>query len=259
MRRLRKREPSFYLPSYRVRWIISAVGKLIERVRKEGIGSAFSVVRANLAHFRWRWRDSRFDRRYGVKTSDYILTNDLDVKSEKTILSSEYEPSSERILKFIFDRLPVDLKRYTFIDYGSGMGRVLLVASEYSFKQVIGVEFSPGLHEIAQANIRRYRNKKQKCFDLTSVCMDAERFEIPKNPCVIYMFDPFRKEIIEKVASNIRQSYLDHPREIIIIYYAPVHREVFDTAAFLKEMDAITLPTDRSALKQYKVALYNTR
>lgn len=238
--------------------MVNAAGKLIERVRKEGIGSAFAVVRANLTHFYWRWRDSRFDRRHGVKTTDYILAKDLDVEQEKTALSSEYEPSSERILKSIFDQLPVDFKGYTFIDYGSGMGRVLLIASGYPFKQIVGVEFSPSLHETAQFNIKQYRHKKQKCFDIRSVCIDAQRFEIPEGPCVIYMFDPFGKEIMEKVANNIEKSYLAHPREIIIAYYAPVHREIFDDAGFLKEMDALTLPADRSALRQYKIAVYKT-
>lgn len=240
------------------RWLAHAAGKLIERLRQEGIGSAFNLVRANILHFRWHRRDSNFDRQYCVKTSGYILPNDLDVPREKSNLSSEYEPSSEKVLRFMFDHLPVNLKGFTFIDYGSGMGRVLLIASDYPFNQVIGVEFSPGLHEIAEANIKRYRGKSRKCFNTVSVLMDAERFEIPREPCVIYLFDPFNKEIVEKVAANLERSYLEHPRQIIVIYYAPVHRQVFDNAAFLEEVNAITLPKDRSALKQYKVALYKT-
>jgi hypothetical protein len=138
------------------------------------------------------------------------------------------------------------------------MGRVLLVAAEYPFKRVIGIEFSPRLHEIALENISQYRSRSQKCFDITSVCIDAALFDLPDDPCVIYMFDPFRKAVLEKLVSKIGRSYIDRRRKIVIVYYAPIHKEVFDAAWFLREMKAITLPADRSGRRPYKVALYET-
>ncbi len=235
---------------------IHTARKLIARARNEGIGSALSLIWDNLVHLGWRWRNFRYDRTYGVDTSGFIPPHDLDVASANKAFSSEYEPSPRQSVKFILESLPVAFEDYSFIDYGSGKGRVLLVASEYPFKQIIGVEFSRSLHETAQDNIARYRNKRQRCFAIESLYMDAEYFDIPDTPCVIYMFDPFGKEVIEKVLQNIKDSYLKHPRRIIIIYYAPTHIDVFDTAGFLKEMDAITLPADSSALKNYEVALY---
>ena len=47
---------------------------------------------------------------------------------------------------------------FTFIDLGSGKGRVLLMASDYPFKKIIGVEFMPELHRAAQENITGYSN-----------------------------------------------------------------------------------------------------
>jgi len=48
------------------------------------------------------------------------------------------------------------LKDFTLIDLGSGKGRVLLMASDYPFKRIIGVEFMPELHRVAEGNIRKY-------------------------------------------------------------------------------------------------------
>jgi hypothetical protein len=48
------------------------------------------------------------------------------------------------------------LQDFTFIDLGSGKGRALLMASAYPFKRIIGVEFMPELHRVAQENIRKY-------------------------------------------------------------------------------------------------------
>jgi hypothetical protein len=39
---------------------------------------------------------------------------------------------------------------FTFIDIGSGKGRVLLMASDYAFRRILGVELLPALHHIAQ-------------------------------------------------------------------------------------------------------------
>ena len=47
------------------------------------------------------------------------------------------------------------LRDFTFIDLGCGKGRVLLMASDYPFKKIIGVEFMPELHRAAQKNIAR--------------------------------------------------------------------------------------------------------
>jgi hypothetical protein len=44
--------------------------------------------------------------------------------------------------------LPIgDYAQYTFVDVGSGKGRMLFVAAEYRFRKVIGVEFATDLHE----------------------------------------------------------------------------------------------------------------
>jgi hypothetical protein len=48
------------------------------------------------------------------------------------------------------------LQDFTFIDLGSGKGRVLLMAAAYGFKRIIGVEFMPELHRVAEENIRKY-------------------------------------------------------------------------------------------------------
>lgn len=40
-----------------------------------------------------------------------------------------------------------------FVDFGSGMGRVVLQAARYPFRKVIGVEISETLHSIARERL----------------------------------------------------------------------------------------------------------
>src|SRR5258708_39905387 len=66
--------------------------------------------------------------------------------------------------------LPIrDYSEYTFIDMGSGLGRVLFVAAEYPFRRVVGVEFSTDLHHKALDNIPQYRHVKSRCGSIQSV------------------------------------------------------------------------------------------
>src|SRR3981081_102097 len=47
-----------------------------------------------------------------------------------------------------------DFSQYTFIDVGSGKGRVLFVAAGDPFRKGIGVEVSNALHDDALANLK---------------------------------------------------------------------------------------------------------
>src|SRR5579864_7137056 len=61
------------------------------------------------------------------------------------------------------------LRDFTFIDLGSGKGRVLLMASDYPFKRIIGVEFMLELHRVAQKNIAGYSSDRQQCRQIETI------------------------------------------------------------------------------------------
>src|ERR1043166_8794173 len=107
---------------------------------------------------------------------------------------------------------------FTFIDLGSGKGRVLLMASEYPFKRIIGVEFMPELHRAAQENIPRYASERQQCRQIESICMDARDFVFPDGPLVVYLFNPFSESTFARVLENLRQSVQQAPRPLYIAY-----------------------------------------
>jgi len=110
------------------------------------------------------------------------------------------------------------LKDFTFIDLGSGKGRVLLMAADYPFKRIIGVEFMPELHRAAQENIAGYSSDRQRCRLIESVCMDARDFQFPPEPLVAYLFNPFSEATFVAVLENLRQSVEQSPRPVYIAY-----------------------------------------
>jgi hypothetical protein len=108
------------------------------------------------------------------------------------------------------------------------------LAAAYSFKIIIGIEFSGLLAAIAQENIRQFKNDTIEAW-----CMDAVEFKIPEGPLVCYFYDPFDDYIMAKVIGNIRQAYYLHKRNIVVVYNNPRFHDLFDAEAWLEKLSYI--------------------
>ncbi len=111
---------------------------------------------------------------------------ELDIDGENLEHANYYLPSPTSQLRAILGGLQVRYEDFIFIDAGSGKGGALLLASEFPFRKIIGVEFSHELNEIAQENVRHYGSESQKCKDLEAICIDAALYPIPPKPSVFY-------------------------------------------------------------------------
>jgi hypothetical protein len=125
---------------------------------------------------------------------------------------------------------------FTFIDLGSGKGRTLLMASDYPFRRIVGVELLPSLHKIALQNLRQYKSESQKCFALESICADATEFPLPEDPLVIFLFNPFPESGMRKVISNLEQSLRAHPRPVYVLYHNPMLEHTLSERGPLKKI-----------------------
>jgi hypothetical protein len=87
--------------------------------------------------------------------------------------------------------------------------------------EIVGIEFSPELHLVAQHNIRKYMDRHPACDSVESGCLDFLEFSMPKEPSVFFFFDPCEDPILIKLLGNIRLSLEEHPRAAYLIYVAP--------------------------------------
>jgi hypothetical protein len=175
-----------------------------------------------------------YDWRHGVRTCGEAKLADLTLVGSNTDHGVFYHPAHPKFLYEIFGSLKFDYPSYTFVDLGSGKGRALLVASEFSFSEIIGVEFAAELHEIACRNIRHYRSKTQKCKNVKSLNLDAAEFELPETPLVLYLFNPFRPAVLVPVLQRLQRSLDLHPRNVTLIYVAPFHAEFIEQQTALR-------------------------
>jgi hypothetical protein len=187
-------------------------------------------------------RLSEFDRTHGVDTDGkfggWTYLSDLDIPGPNWIDGHDYLPIEPDRFKRVLDSLDIAFEDFTFIDFGSGKGRALLMASEYAFKDIMGLEFSPELHCVAQDNIRRYSPPTRKCGNIRSINVDFTDFALPPEPSVLFLFDPCRGRALAKVTAAIGMSLLACPRPVYIAYVAPrsESEQLFASAGLLREI-----------------------
>lgn len=181
-------------------------------------------------------RCAMFDKEFGIETAGSIHHTDLNTNNPNQLFAGSYFGSDPEYVRDVIGTLPIDYQRFVFIDYGSGKGRVILLATEFPFKAIFGVEFSEALHKTARDNIRRFPLRTAKCQNVESICMDAVNYSLPMECLVLYLFNPFNKIIMTMVLQNIEKSLLEHPREIFIVYANPVEGDLFDQSDCFKLM-----------------------
>src|SRR4051812_24936441 len=103
------------------------------------------------SHTIWRMRragakatlaQDPFDLRFGTETSQPISVGSLDIPDANLYQANRYEPANVEICDEILLMLPFPYEEFTFIDVGSGKGRVVLLASQHPFQRIIGCELS---------------------------------------------------------------------------------------------------------------------
>jgi SAM-dependent methyltransferase len=199
--------------------------------------------------------DARFDRRHGTDTGGVISLGTLAIPSSHVELATRYEATSARRFGQIMKNLHLDWADFTFVDFGSGKGRVLLLASEFPFRRVIGVEFAPELNAVARKNVEVWCRTHPGCAPIEVVQADAATFPIPTSPLVAFFFSPFYGELMERVIENITASWSAKPRPVHIVFYGT--RE--DTIEMLRgtgfTCNEVKLPREWARVSQYRLFL----
>ena len=186
----------------------------------------------------YRFRGKIFDWKYNIQTAREVELDELRIDSPNSVHGVRYAGSDPKFFRKFLLEWEIPYENFVFVDLGSGKGRVLLMASEQPFKKIVGVEFSSELHQIAQSNIRNYKNPAQKCRSVESVCLDAAHFAPPPEPSVFYIFNAFSREILTKVLRNLENSLVENPREIYIFYTYAVHKDILQASPMFKEISS---------------------
>jgi len=168
------------------------------------------------SHRKARFGDMDYDWEHSLDTT---RSNDGFRTQVLTGLTGRpYFATEPWLFEEIMQSMPIDFSQFTFIDLGAGKGRALLMAADYPFRKIVGVEFMPELCHAAQKNIAGYSSDRQQCRQIEIMCMDARDFQFPLEPLVVYLFNPFSEPTFARVLENLRRSAEQAPRDVYMAY-----------------------------------------
>ena len=117
-------------------------------------------------------RKEAFDARFGTDTAAPVFGSDRKPGAYF------YVATTASLIYEILNYLALQPDTFAFVDMGSGKGRALLVASEFAFAKIVGIELSSHLHRIAAENIKRYGPKTQQCTALRAALHGCRRLRL---------------------------------------------------------------------------------
>jgi len=173
----------------------------------------------------------RFDAEFGVTTEATIFLGELDPDALGGSLehATHYDATPIDDFEKLMTATTIAPQEATFVDLGCGLGRIVLLASRRPFRQVVGVEFSPALCEVARENLNRFGAARRRCPDVRIVCDDAKDYRLPRGAAIVYLFNPFHGPVLATVV----EALATHAGDLNVIYHTPLGRAAFDqNAAF---------------------------
>ena len=196
---------------------------------KQFISTLWEFARESTpSHRRQRYGDVDYDWDFRVDTTS------ATVGWRDRLLGhfhSPYQPTEPTLFREMIEGLmqvapKINLPEFTFIDIGSGKGRALLMASQYPFRRILGIELLPELHRVAKENIGKYKSDSQRCFAIGCVLGDGGEFAFPSEPTVLYLFNPLPESGLVRMIMNLEQSLRENPRPVFVLYHNPLLERV---------------------------------
>ncbi|MCW2968554.1 MAG: hypothetical protein JWM71_2326 [Solirubrobacteraceae bacterium] len=180
--------------------------------------------------------ERRFDRSLGVSTAGISEASANAPADPLSVHAVHYQGVPVRRLTAILEALPIEPGETTFVDYGCGKGKALLLAAMRGFRRVIGVEFAPGLAAVAQRNAEVLARARPDAARVEVACLDAAEYGLPVEPTVLFLYNPFDDVVMRRVAAAVDRSLAEDPRPMLVVYLHPCDPEPWDRAPRLSPL-----------------------
>ena len=130
------------------------------------------------------------------------------------------------------------IERTVFLDVGAGKGRAMLLASQYPFLRVEGVELNGSLAHTARNNLQRWERDRDAQRLAPSVLHegDATRLPLPPEPTLAYLFHPFEDRLLRRFVRHALASHAADPRPFDLVYVNAEHNSMLDRQKGLRRL-----------------------
>jgi hypothetical protein len=230
--------------------------KLKERTRPERLKQDYKNY---LFWLHDRVLDPPIETLFFKATKDPVPLAGLTIRGNNREHGHDYRPSPCSLFEWTVAAINYDLSRLTFVDYGAGKGRVLLLASQHPFHAIGGIEFAEELHDDATMNIAQFPRSRMKCRNVECVLDDAAALGPPDGESVHYFFNPFSREVFAEVLHNLVVSYRKRPRRLYLILIEPVATDLIDNSGVFQRLELPLIERIKVKLfSPYEVVLYRS-
>ena len=151
-----------------------------------------------------------FDARWGTETSGFDWGN--------------YEPTVPSVVHAALDAVDLGPEGVSFVDLGSGKGRVVMLASLRPWRQVWGVELRERLHRVAEHNLAAFQARGGPVCPVHLFCADASHQPLPAGPRVVFLYNPFPLDQLCVVLARLRRD----GAPVRVVYVNPEHGAAVD-------------------------------
>lgn len=191
-----------------------------------------------------------FDQRYGIDAGGFIGWRTLHSGQKSDAFNAGYLATFPEDVRSALSRIVLP-HQYRFVDIGCGKGRAMIVASEFAFQEIIGVEISPVLVARGVENIEIVRARFPERSPMRVVHSDAVTFVCPSGPLVLFLAHPFAAPVMRRFVKALTADLSSRPREAIIIYFNAKLASLFDEVAMLERTDEVT--ADPPSISRYVI------
>jgi SAM-dependent methyltransferase len=210
--------------------LTSASKRVLHLLRSFGVGKAVSVCLATIDD---QFLKS-FDRKYRVRTSGYISLASTSFDPSKLPHATSYGAVNAWAFRWLLKRLALP-KALHFVDLGCGLGRACILAAEYGFEKVTGVELAPELCVIARKNVSSRRLPEWTMARTSIVQGDALEYCGDTEDDVFFIYRAFSLEFFGAVLKKLSERAALRKKPLTIIYTERLYAGGSDCAKAFSE------------------------
>lgn len=186
-------------------------------------------------------RPHPFDLAHGIDTSGFVPASECAADGVPAEQITFYGGSQPSIVRTVLASLP-EPARYAFVDIGCGKGRPLVVASEFPFRRVVGVELAPQLAQLARMNAARMAARHPGRRPIEIEVGNATKVLPPADRVVYFLYNPFGLSLVRALVEHVERQLQHGLEHVFFVCYNPVHAAVLDQSPHFARWSAQTTP-----------------